>query len=143
MSSEKTLSEGQHGHGEHERSDVNIRGIVWFTIGFTLVLVVVHFLLVAYLGLDRTGRIDHQTERVVRNEKFRGPNLQENPHADLNRFKAAQISELESYRWVDRKQGIVGVPVSEAMNKLAAEGLNAAEAKRPKKTEASGEGAQP
>ncbi len=116
-------------HGDHERTDVNVRGIVWFTVMFALALLVVHFVLVGYIGMERTPTMEQQSQAIAIPETFQGPNLQENPHADLRRFKSGQREQLSEYRWVDAKQRVVAISIDEAIHKLAAEGLNAAEAR--------------
>ncbi len=121
---------------DHERSDVNIRGIVWFTLVFAAAVVAVHFALVAYLGDARTPTIEHQSESVAQKETFRGPVFQANPHDDLRRFEVQQKQQLTEYRWVDAKQRVAAVPIEEAIGVLASQGINQAEAKRQAAVEA-------
>jgi hypothetical protein len=122
-------SEHPNATGEHERSDVNVRGIVWFTIVFGLALVAMHFALVGYIGMRQTPTMERQSEAVAVPETFHGPELQASPHADLRHFKAAQQEQLSEYRWIDAKGRIVAIPIDQAIRKLAAEGLNEAEGK--------------
>ncbi len=46
------------------------------------------------------------------------PRLQINDEADLRALRAKENAELQGYRWVDRKAGIVHIPIDEAMKKL-------------------------
>ncbi len=52
-----------------------------------------------------------------------GPRLQVDPEADLKAFRAKEERRLNTYYWVDKKNGIVHIPIDEAMKKLAAEGI--------------------
>jgi hypothetical protein len=51
-------------------------------------------------------------------QSIRGPRLQINDEADLRALRAEEKAKLEGYRWVDRKAGIVHIPIEEAMKKL-------------------------
>ncbi len=44
---------------------------------------------------------------------------------ELGRVRAGQLEQLNSYRWVDQKGGVVAIPIDEAM-KLAAGEMNVA-----------------
>ena len=50
------------------------------------------------------------------------PRLAVPPRVDLARFKHAEDSEVESYGWIDRGQGVVRIPVVRAMDILARRG---------------------
>lgn len=45
--------------------------------------------------------------------------LQSTPQADLRSYRQAKASALEGYHWVDRKNGIVEIPIERAMELLA------------------------
>jgi hypothetical protein len=40
----------------------------------------------------------------------------------MKRLRAEEEKWLNSYHWVDRQKGIVGIPIEEAMKKLARTG---------------------
>jgi hypothetical protein len=55
-------------------------------------------------------------------EQFRaipGPRLQVNDEADLAELRAEEAKKLQGYQWVDRKAGVVRIPVEQAMRLLA------------------------
>ena len=52
-----------------------------------------------------------------------GPRLQLDPPRDLAAFRAHEETQLDSYGWVDRDQGIAHIPIAEAMKDLAARGI--------------------
>jgi len=43
------------------------------------------------------------------------------PDEGLQQIRAEQLDLLGSYRWVDREQGIVGIPIDRAMDLVIAE----------------------
>lgn len=47
------------------------------------------------------------------------------PQEEYQRFLAAEESRLESYGWVDPKEGIAHIPIGEAMKMIEARGLPA------------------
>jgi hypothetical protein len=47
------------------------------------------------------------------------PREQVHPIADYQRYRAAQQAKLEAYAWVDRKGGIVQIPIERAMALVA------------------------
>jgi hypothetical protein len=53
------------------------------------------------------------------------PRLQIAPQADLAAYEKAQQQALHSYGWVDRKQGVVRLPIGRAMDLLLQRGLPA------------------
>jgi hypothetical protein len=70
---------------------------------------------------------------------FAKPRLQTNGAGDLARLQSEQRGRLRGYAWVDRKKGIVSIPIEEAMKRTVARGTYAydpidsvASAKQPK-----------
>ena len=57
--------------------------------------------------------------------RFPEPVLQKNPQADLKRFELEQRRALSEVGWVDRQQGLVRIPIDEAMRIIAARGEHA------------------
>ena len=56
---------------------------------------------------------------------FPQPRLQRTPILDLRAIRAEEDKVLDSYAWVDQKQGIVRIPVAQAIDVLAKRGLPA------------------
>ena len=46
------------------------------------------------------------------------------PYVELESVEAEQRGKLEGYRWVDQSEGIVAIPIEQAMKQVAAEGGN-------------------
>jgi len=51
------------------------------------------------------------------------PRLQTDPNADLAHFNAEAAARLAGYGYVDRANGIVHIPIDEAMKQIAAQGI--------------------
>src|SRR5262249_31217894 len=52
-----------------------------------------------------------------------GPRLQAEPSTDFQKMRAAELSHLNGYGWVDRKAQIAHIPISRAMEIVAGSGL--------------------
>jgi hypothetical protein len=60
------------------------------------------------------------------------PQLQAHPDTELQEYLKRQHDILDSYGWVNRKNGVVRIPIQRAMNILLQEGLPARNSKTPK-----------
>lgn len=54
---------------------------------------------------------------------FPDPQLQPSPPVDMQRFYAAEMQALNSAGWQDRAAGTVHIPIAQAMEILAKEGI--------------------
>jgi hypothetical protein len=52
------------------------------------------------------------------------PRLQTDPSEDLAKFMADEDKRLNSYYWIDKKKGIVHIPIEQAMKQVAEEGID-------------------
>jgi hypothetical protein len=112
----------------HETSDVNIRGIFGFAVGLVIVALVVHFvvwLMFVYFG----AREARSTPRQFPLAAAQGqrvppePRLQTNPRQDLIDMRTGEDAILDTYSWVDKNQGVVRIPIEEAMKLTVQRGL--------------------
>lgn len=117
----------------HEERDVTFRPIVWAGAGavvvVALVFVLVRWTFVADLAHDAAqsppaNPLTASYGRQLPPE----PRLQTHPIRDLRDLRAAEDAILTSYGWVDRKTGIVRIPIARAMELLAERGLPTAPA---------------
>lgn len=60
------------------------------------------------------------------------PRLQAHPATDLQVYLKHEREILDTYGWVDRKKGIVRIPIQRAMNILLQNGLPVRNSKTPK-----------
>jgi len=67
------------------------------------------------------------------------PRLQAHPAADLQQYLQREHEILNTYGWVDRKDGVVRIPIQRAMALLLKQGLPVRNGKTPKGTVQPGE----
>lgn len=110
----------------YETSDVSINGVVISIAGIlagTLTIVLLLWFLLAYFR-SQHGRI---ADVFGYPAQFAGmtshPVLQQSPTEDWTTLKEKQLQRLHSYSWIDRKSGIVSIPIEQAMEHVAGSGL--------------------
>jgi hypothetical protein len=110
----------------HEITDANAPSIVKFTIGLALVILLSLYAmarLADYFG-EHQAQLGPQPSPLVRTRQVPPlPQLQVSPGADLNEFRAAEDTKLETYGWVDRQNGIIRIPIDRAMDLVSQQGL--------------------
>ena len=103
----------------YETKDVPFWPWVWFSAGFIVSLIVVYLLCLIWakflIGPDTIiGRTVHGRDATL--DRFPHPQLQTNPPKDLHDYLQAKNQELTTYGWVDRKDGVVRIPIEQAMD---------------------------
>lgn len=78
------------------------------------------------------------TMPILPGEQLPEPHLQVDPNGELQRMRAQKLQRLQSYGWVDRRAGLVHIPIDRAMQLLLARGLPA----RPMQSETGTPGVQ-
>jgi hypothetical protein len=109
----------------YERSDwrLGIIGLVFLAI-LALLVVGPLALLLAFPGvMPDVGR--HRTVEPP------APRLQLDPPRDLARFRADEDRRLNTTYWIDRKRGIVHIPIARAMQELVERGIDGFPQGRP------------
>ncbi len=112
----------------HEPSDLKPKNIALF--GATLAVTIIGVLLVSYWLFHRFYAIETRNEvppspLSYLREPAPGPRLLVNPGRDLKEMRAEEDSVLNHYGWVDRKNGVVRIPIDRAIEILAERGLPA------------------
>ncbi len=103
-----------HSHSDagHETSDVDVRVLAIYGVVLTVLLLVVHFgMLAAYRML--------MTYRTPESGIAAPVNIYEQLHA----LRKAEDETLGSYGWVDRKEGVVRIPIDRAIGLAATRGV--------------------
>jgi hypothetical protein len=76
------------------------------------------------LAQQKRTRVDRVTAAVAETRpQFPEPRLQVAPHDDLATLRTREDEELKTYGWVDRKAGVVRIPIERAMDLLVRKGL--------------------
>jgi hypothetical protein len=112
----------------YERSDVRakwIGGVVAFLI---IGAIAIHFILHVQLRIlaKRPATQDAWSTAVrgLRPEfPSNAPKLQISAPADLAAFRSREDTELGTYGWINKTQGIVRIPIQEAMNLIVEKNL--------------------
>jgi hypothetical protein len=110
----------------YEPYEQRIRPVVLFVLGLTAGTVLVIWLM--KLSADALNREAREGSHPIHplaasSELPPEPRLQETPALDLARFLAKEDETLSTYGWVDRKAGVVRIPIERAMEIVAREGL--------------------
>lgn len=126
-----------------ESEDLSPQGAFYLMAGLAVVGLLMYFIVVGmYRFLDAYDR-SHQaprnpmavktgvdprtmTTREIRqqmNKTFPQPVLESNELTQFGDYLSQQDAILESYDWVDQKNGIVRIPIERAMDLLAERGL--------------------
>jgi hypothetical protein len=113
-------------HREHETSDVNVRkilvvgsGLLLLTFLSMLAMVWVFDYIVQRQADQDSPAPDFAVNRPLPPE----PRLQVTPTQDFQVIRSAEDTELNSYGWVDKDQGVVRIPIDRAMELLLQRGL--------------------
>ncbi len=114
---------------DHERRDANAKWIFGI-VAFLLVSgLAIHFILAGMLkSLNGTAPptdlwrpSQPPAKEALKAAPF--PVLQVSAPADLKSFRAREEETLQNYGWVDRRAGVVRVPIERAMELVLQEGL--------------------
>lgn len=114
----------------YERTDANVRGVVWFLVILTVVGVLIHIVLAGmykYFAGPSVSLYMHQAVGSVYSQPPQPPEprLQADPVADDNDMRANQNERLNTYGWVDQQQGVTHIPIEDAIDLLAKRGIPA------------------
>ena len=125
-------SHHEEAHPGYETTDVKVGG-VWIAaagvvVGVGLVIagiaLMFHFLHRRDLAAQQRGEINRVTKDVAETRaRFPVPRLQVAPQLDLAALRAREDAELNSYGWIDRKSGVVRIPIERAMDLVTRRGL--------------------
>lgn len=121
----------------HEGSDVNVRGIISFGLGMAVCMALSALVLYVLFVSLRAGftpkpvrpspligvREPAQPEDAP--QLFPQPRLQVDYFGDLDKVQQRWNEQLETYGWVDKKAGVVHIPIDEAMKLTLERGLPA------------------
>jgi hypothetical protein len=121
----------------YEHRDTRVRLLAWLLAGLLAATFVVLLLMKGLFDYLASREDRHQpppsTLAGIRSGLPPEPRLQNTPFDELRRMRVEEDATLTSYGWVDRKAGIVRIPIEQALE-IAARGGVAEEADR--KTEA-------
>ncbi len=103
----------------HEATDVGFRILAMAGVLMLLTLA-------GMLGFAAWLYPGAQTDKVLAPavaETFPAPRLQPDVAADMARFRAEQLQQLNGAYWLDQERGRVHLPIADAMRDVAARGI--------------------
>ena len=135
-----------HAHGDYERKDISVAGVVYFLVGLAVACLFAYLLVRGlFWYLDRRFETDQppmsplvanaptDTRRIppeyngdyekFLKQSFPAPQLEVNERTELNDERLREENTLSTYDWVDQKAGTVRIPIDRAMDLLAQRGL--------------------
>ena len=91
--------------------------------------IAVHFILAGFMShlnkkrapTDQWGPVAARVSETGKQAAF--PLLQVSPPLDLEKFRAQEEQELNSYGWINQSSGVVHIPIRTAMDLLLKKGL--------------------
>jgi hypothetical protein len=110
----------------HEIFDLDMSYVRWFSVGIVALLIVTAMVAFRMMGGFRVPTPPAVTLPAVTAPAVKGsasasfPVLQSAPQEDLRTYRGGKGTSLEGYGWIDRKDGIVHVPIERAMELVAA-----------------------
>lgn len=115
----------QVGDKSHERRDVDVLALVMIV---TLLLLILATCFLGVWGVTHFFNREHWANASSRKaadqaQTFPAPRLEVTPGLALAKDRVTQETELNSYGWMDRKQGTVHIPIAQAMKLLVERGL--------------------
>jgi hypothetical protein len=112
--------------GGHETRDADVRVIALLCLGLLVLIGGVLLLLggiYAYLAARQARLGEPASPLAVVRQLPPAPRLQVNPAEDLQKMRAHEDEVLHSYGWVDRRAGIVRIPIDRAIDLQLEKGL--------------------
>ncbi len=109
----------------HETRDASAATLAYFGMGLclclALILISVKWL---FFHFERSQSLGPPATPFVNERPLPpGPRLQADPLRDWQIYRAQQQETLDSYAWVDQKNGVVRIPIDRAMDLLLQRGL--------------------
>jgi hypothetical protein len=144
--SDQTKFSKANGHGDYERRDIGVAGVLYFLLGLLVAGGIVHFVVQGVFHyLDNryetsqppfsplvknapsdTRRIPPQYNgdyQKYLQDQFPAPQLEINERTELNDIRLREENILSTYGWVDQNAGTVHIPIDRAIDLLAQRGL--------------------
>lgn len=145
MSNEKHPVNAQ-GHGDYERQDIGVGGVVAFLIGLAAVLVICYFLVEGLYNVLQAHFSENQpaasplatnvpkdTRKLpppygndyqkYLKEGFPAPQLETDERTELNDVRLREENVLSTYDYVDKNAGTICIPIDRAMDLVVQRGL--------------------
>jgi hypothetical protein len=111
---------------QHEARDVSLSGLLKFAVGLALLAAVVQLGVWLMMRRFESQAASEPAQYPLATGEERqppAPRLQVEPREDYRVYEVRQRELLNSYRWIDRTTGVVGIPIDAAMKQVLERGL--------------------
>jgi hypothetical protein len=120
---------------QFERRDVNVRAMALIGAVIVVTAIVLHVALYWLYGAFRSsaaesGRVT-KTQEQIEQPTSGQPRLQVDPTTDINQFRDEENKKLSTYGWVNKDNGIVRIPIEQAMKLVASGRIVSADTAKP------------
>jgi hypothetical protein len=140
-----------NGHGDYERQDIGVAGVLYFLAGLVVAGLFVYFIVIGiYSYLDKRNEAEQtpvsplvtNAEKDTRHlppdfktdsesadyekyleKRFPVPQLETNERTELNKIRLREENTLSTYDYVDKNAGTVRIPIDRAMDLIVQRGL--------------------
>lgn len=111
----------------HEHSDVNVRGILWFTAGLIVIAVVIHVAVAMLFAAfeRRTAAVDPAPAPLAQapGQLPPSPRLQTRPVNDLKALRAEEEALLHGEGPAGEQPGVYRIPIERAKQLIVERGV--------------------
>lgn len=140
--SDEINHENSADHGNFERRDVSVAGILYFLAGLAVFGIIVHFVATGvYSYLEKRNEIRQApVNPLVTNapadtrhlavdykdylkQNFPAPQLEIDERNQLDSIREDEAQTLSTYDWIDQNSKTVRIPIDRAMDLIAQRGL--------------------
>ncbi len=111
----------------HEETDISIRQVVMWAVVLAGVvigsMIAMWILLTMFFSISGQPAEPRRSMRPDADQRPPSPRLQSLPAQDLAAYRASQNKILNEYAWIDKTNGVVQIPIAQAMKITAASNL--------------------
>ncbi len=112
---------------KYESADANAKWLGFIGLGIIIAAIILPFLLWGLYGyFEQTAAKGSPIPEAVSKKRFdtaQSPPLEPHPVENYERFRQVENEKLNDYGWVDKQNGVVHIPIEQAMQMLVNKGL--------------------
>src|SRR5882724_9082233 len=102
----------------HESRDADIQPILLTGFGLALCVVVVGLIVYGtfrYLATHPGTSVQPNPMAIFDSQSPPAPRIEEHPAIEIQQLHAQEVQTLSTYGWIDKKKGLVRIPLDRAM----------------------------
>ena len=121
-SMDHTIQHNPNGAG-HEQREISVPTVI---VSLAVLLIGAFLVCLLVVGIFRYFHSENKVAQTAKDWKQQipaEPRVEEHPWEQLITVRAREDHVLSSYAWIDQKEGTVRIPIDQAIDKLAQQGL--------------------